>query len=87
MTTNKTYIEPTDLAIFRNGRGLILDDLAREQAIINDSNEIDMTEQDAAMIYAASFRNRGERNFFVNQYRRHVRNIAAGNRFYTDPSV
>jgi hypothetical protein len=54
-----------------------------EQAILNSENETEMVEEDAALLNKASFRNRGERNFFKNQYRRHARNIAQGNRFYT----
>lgn len=72
----------TDLEIFRTGVSLKLDDLAREQAILAAANETDLEPEDAAAISAASFRNRGDRNFFVNQFRRHARNIAAGNRFY-----
>ena len=80
--TNATAAEAKDLAIFRNGRSLTLDTLAREQAILNRENETDITDEDAVCINAASFRNRGERNFFKNSYRRHMRNIAEGNRFY-----
>jgi hypothetical protein len=72
----------TDLEIFRSGRSLVLDQLAREQAIIDGANETDLADDDAAMLNAISFRNRGDRNFFKNQYRRHARNIAAGNPFY-----
>lgn len=71
-----------DLAIFRSGRSLALDGLAREQAVLNAENETDMTDEDAARLNADSFRDRGERNFFKNQYRRHARNIANDNRFY-----
>ena len=80
--TNPTPTGTRGLAIFRNGRSLILDTLAREQAILSNENETDMTEEDAVLINAASVRNRGERNVFKNDYRRHVRNIALGNRFY-----
>ena len=73
----------TDLEIFKSGRSLVLDELAREQAIVDSANETDLTEEDAANLNAASFRNRGDRNFFKNQYRRHARNIAAGNQFYS----
>lgn len=62
-----------DLAIFRSGRSLALDGLAREQAVLNAENETDMTDEDAARLNADSFRDRGERNFFKNQYRRHAR--------------
>jgi hypothetical protein len=48
---------------------LILDDLAREQAIIDSANEDDLTLEDAAEINRFSFRNRGERTFLKNQYR------------------
>lgn len=78
----KKAILPQDLAIFRSGRSLSLDELANDQAVVNAENETDMTDEDAAMLNAASFRDRGERNFFKNQYRRHARNIAEGNRFY-----
>lgn len=74
--------EYRDLAIYRTGRGIKLDDLAREQAIINRENDTEMGEDLAAEINVASFLNRGERNFFKNQYRRHVANIARGNPFY-----
>jgi hypothetical protein len=72
----------TDLEIFKSGRSLVLDQLAREQAIIDAANETDLAEDDSATLNATSFRTRGDRNFFKNQYRRHVRNIAAGNPFY-----
>jgi hypothetical protein len=72
----------TDLEIFKSGRSLLLDQLAREQAIIDAANETVLAEDDAATLNATSFRNRGDRNFFKNQYRRHARNIAAGNPFY-----
>jgi hypothetical protein len=78
--TTQAYI---DLKIFKSGRSLVLDQLAIEQAIIDVANETDFTEDDAAALNATSFRNRGDRNFFKNQYRRHVRNIAAGNQFYS----
>jgi hypothetical protein len=71
-----------DLSIFRTGRSLVLDELAREQAILNHANETDMSEEQAAELNQGSFRDRGEKNFFKNQYRRHKRNIAEGNRFY-----
>ena len=77
--TNKIEL----LKIFRTGRSLMIDDLAREQAILADANEIDMPEEEAANLNAASFENRGDRSFFKNQYRRHARNIAQGNRFYS----
>ena len=80
--TNTTTTQYRDLAIFRNGRNLVLDKLAREQAILNDQNETDMPEEEAASLNLANFRNKGERNFFKNQYRRHARNIAEGNRYY-----
>ena len=74
--------EQRALAIFRSGRSLALDTLATEQAILNSENETDMSDEDAARLNAGSFRDKGERNFFKNQYRRHVRNIGEGNRFY-----
>ena len=73
----------TDLEIFKSGRSLLLDQLAREQAIIDAANETVLAEDDAARLNSTSFRNRGDRNFFKNQYRRHARNIAAGNQFYS----
>jgi hypothetical protein len=79
---NAGIAQPQDLEIFRTGRSRLLDDLACEQAVINHVNETDMPEQEAAKLNAGSFKNRGERIFFVNQYRRHVRNLAEGNRFY-----
>ena len=72
----------TDLEIFKSGRSLLLDQLAREQAIIDAANETVLAEDDAATLNSTSFRNRGDRNFF-KKYRRHARNIAAGNRFYS----
>lgn len=80
-TTNgsKTH---QDLAIYRTGRSRALDLLAYEQVLLNCANDTDMTVEDASRINAASFRNREERIFFENQYRRHARNAAAGNRFY-----
>ena len=75
--------EYRDLDIFRNGRSIVMDDLAKEQALINDENETEMSGDLAAELNAASFRNRSERNFFKNQYLRHARNIAQGNRFYS----
>jgi hypothetical protein len=81
-STNVGTSNPQDLEIFQTGRSRLLDDLACEQAVINHQNETDMPEHEAAPLNTASFRNRGERNFFVNQYRRHVRNLAQGNRFY-----
>jgi hypothetical protein len=72
----------TDLEIFATGRSLVLDDLARDQAIIDAANDTDLTEDDAAKVNRASFRNRGDQNYFKNQYRRHKANIAAGNSFY-----
>ncbi len=74
--------EYKDVDIFQNGRSIKLDDLAREQAIINSENETEMSGDLAAQLNAASFRNQGERNFFKNQFLRHARNIAQGNRFY-----
>ncbi len=73
--TNATATEQVDLAIFRNGRSLALDALAREQAILNHENETEMSDEDAARINGASFRNKGERNFFKNQHRRHMGTI------------
>ena len=73
----------TDLEIFKSGRSLILDQLAREQATIDAANETVLAEDDAATLNLTSFRNRGDRNFFKNQYRRHARNIATGNQFYS----
>jgi hypothetical protein len=70
------------LRIPRTQRSLYLDALASAQAIVASSNDTDLTEDDAATINARSFRNKGERNFFVNQYRRHARNIALGNPFF-----
>jgi hypothetical protein len=81
--TTKNSANTDLLAIFRTGRSFILDNLASEQAILNRENETDMTDEDAAEINSASFQDRGERNFFKNSYRRHARNIAEGNRFYT----
>ena len=60
----------------------MLDGLAREQAILNAENEIEMDADLAADLNAASFRKREERNLFKNAYQRHSRNIAGGNRFY-----
>jgi hypothetical protein len=77
MTNATTYRE-----IFRTGISLKLDELAREQAIIDAANDGSLEPEDAANINRASFRNRGDRNFFKNQYRRHASNIAAGNQFY-----
>ena len=82
MPTTTRAAEYKDLAIFRSGRSLALDELAWEQAVLNAENETDMSDEDAARLNAASFRDRGERSFFKNQYRRHARNIADGNRFY-----
>ena len=82
ITMTNTNTTTPDLDIFTNGISLKLDDLAREQAIIDAENDIALDPEDAAQINAASFRNRGDRNFFRNQYRRHARNIAAGNPFY-----
>ena len=73
----------TDLEIFKSGRSLLLDQLAREQAIIDAANETVLAEDDAATPNSTSFRNRGDRTFFKNQYRRHAHNIAAGNQFYS----
>ena len=81
MTSPKTT-DYQDLAIFRSGRSPSLDELAREQAVLNAANETEMSEADAAELNAASFRDRGERNYFKNQFRRHARNIAEGNLFY-----
>ena len=80
--TNIANTEYTDLDIFASGRSLTLDSLARAQTIVNQENETEMDEELAAALNAGSFRNRGERSFFKNQYRRHARNIADGNRFY-----
>ncbi|MBK5295289.1 MAG: hypothetical protein JJE04_26880 [Acidobacteriia bacterium] len=80
--TNATAAQERDLAIFRNGRSLALDELGREQAILNAENETEMDDENAADLNAESFRNKGERNFFKNQHSRHMRNIAEGNRFY-----
>jgi hypothetical protein len=83
-TMDTTHPTPfLDLEIFRSGRSLQLDALAMEQAILNSANETEMVEEDAALLNKASFRNRGERNFFKNQYRRHARNIAQGSCFYS----
>jgi hypothetical protein len=68
--------------ILRTQRSLYLNGLASDQAIVADANETDLTEDGAATINARSFRNKGERNFFVHQYRRLARNIAQGNPFY-----
>ncbi|MEP7363837.1 MAG: hypothetical protein ABI972_11325 [Acidobacteriota bacterium] len=80
--TTTTDTPEQHLAIFRSGRSLVLDELAREQAILNSENETEMSEVDAALINGASFRSVRERSYFKNQYRRHARNIAEGNRFY-----
>jgi hypothetical protein len=64
-------------------RSIWLDELACEQAIINDANETDMDDTLAAEINRASFRTKAERSMFKNAYRRHVRNLADGNRFYS----
>ena len=74
--------ECISLQMFRKGRGLQLDSLAAEQAILSSVNDTDLSDDDAASINAASFKTRGERNFFKNQYRRHARNIAQHNPFY-----
>jgi len=80
--TNATTTQYKDFSIFRTGRSLAMDELAREQAIINSENETEMSDEQAARLNAASFRNKGEHNFFKNQHRRHARNIAGGNPFY-----
>ena len=41
--------------------------LTREQTILSRENETGMTDEDAAFINRASFRDRGARNFFKNQ--------------------
>ena len=66
-----------DMACARSSRTTVLDDLAREQAILKNANETDMTEADAAEINRSSFRNRGERNTFKNAYCRHAGSMAA----------
>ena len=73
----------TDLEIFSSRRSLLLEELARDQAIIDAANETDLAEEDAANLNAGSFRNPGDRNFSKNQYRRHAKNLAAGNPFYS----
>jgi hypothetical protein len=78
----KTTARHQTLQIFRTKRSLQLDDLASDQAVVASANETELSEDDAATINERSFRNKGERNFFVNQYRRHARNIAKGNPFY-----
>ena len=77
-----TNATTTDLAIFRTGRSLHLDTLAYEQAVLNTENETEMDEDLAALLNGGSFRNKGERNFFKNQFRRHTRNAAQNNPFY-----
>jgi hypothetical protein len=67
----------TLLKFFQTGRSLVLDDLAREQALLNDANETEMSEELAAELNRASFKDRGERNFFKNQYRRYTRHAAS----------
>lgn len=78
----KSTAQYQTLRFFRTERSFFLDGLASDQAVVASANETELTEDDAAMINARSFRNNGERNFFVNQYRRHARNIAQGNPFY-----
>lgn len=59
-----------------------INDLAADQALLADANDIDMTPEDAARINAASLHTEQERRRFKHDFARHVRNIAAGNRFY-----
>ena len=80
--TNFQTTTTGDLAIFRTRRSLELDQLAMEQGLLNAANETDMSDELAAQVNAASFRNRCERNLFKNAFRRHTRNIAEGNPFY-----
>ncbi len=81
-TAMKTTAQCQTLRIFRTERSFFLDALASDQAVVASANETDLSEEDAASINAHSFHNRGERNFFKNQFRRHARNIAQDNPFY-----
>ena len=65
-------------------RATQINDLAMEEAILAHENEIELTADDAARVNQASLRNERERRQFKHDYRRHLRNIAEGNRFYTE---
>jgi hypothetical protein len=81
-TNKQTPAATTDLLeIYRSGTARKLDDLCREQAIIDHDNDCPLDAEDAAEINRASFRNLGDRTYFRIQYRRHVRNLAVGNPF------
>jgi hypothetical protein len=58
--------------------------LAYEQAILAHENETLMDAETAAQINRAAFRSESERRQFKHDFHRHMRNIAAGNRFYQE---
>jgi hypothetical protein len=51
------------MSLYRLGAA-ILDELAREQAIVDAANDITLTLEDAVAINRHNFRNRGDQNFF-----------------------
>jgi hypothetical protein len=63
-------------------RGIEVDMIAMEQAILNNENETDMPVEEALALNASSLHSREERVRFKLDYQRHVRNIANGNPFY-----
>ena len=76
--TERTQIEQ-DATLERAVR---INDLAYEQAVLADGNEIDMDAEQALVLNAGSLRSKSERRQFKHDFRRHMRNIAEGNPFY-----
>jgi hypothetical protein len=67
---------------FQTTRASQISDLAYEQAILAAENETPMDAELAATLNAGELRNEYERRQFKHDFRRHMRNIAEGNRFY-----
>lgn len=83
MNQPQPIIEQRGFEFYRSGRSLAMDEVAREQAILNHVNGDDsMSAEEAANLNEDRFRNRRERTYFKHQFVRHTRNIAEGNRFY-----
>jgi len=59
-----------------------INDLAYEQAIFAAENETPMDAELALALNAGELRHEYERRQFKHDFRRHMRNIADGNRFY-----
>jgi len=66
----------------RTKRAGQINDLAYEQAILAEANEIPMEAELALELNGVSLPSQTERRQFKHDFRRHMRNIAVGNPFY-----